>query len=95
MRPVDFRIADDRAVLQHVFEIDEIAVMHVLRKIVGVVKVDDAFGVRFCDIFIEQKAPRDVFAHFSGHIVALDADDCRIFIRVFLFDFFVVFVEQA
>ena len=51
MRLFDIRSAYNRAVLQHVFEIDEVAVMHVLSKIIGVVEVNDTRFVRGDYIF--------------------------------------------
>ena len=42
---LDERAGDDRAVLQHVLQVDEVAVVHVLREVVGVVEVDDALLV--------------------------------------------------
>ena len=33
---------DDGAVLQHILQVDQIAVVHVLRKVVGIVEVDQA-----------------------------------------------------
>ena len=51
MRLFDIRSAYNRAVLQHVFEIDEVAVMHVLSKIIGVMEVNDTRFVRGDYIF--------------------------------------------
>jgi hypothetical protein len=41
---LDERAGDDGAVLQHVVEVDEVAVVHVLRVVVCVVEVDDALA---------------------------------------------------
>ena len=63
--------------------------MHVLGKIIGVVKVDYAVFMRFYDVFVEQKAFCNILAYFACHVIALDADDSGIFVGVFLFYFFV------
>ena len=42
--------ADDRAVLQHIVQIDEVAVVHVLGIVVGIVEVDDALLMRLDDL---------------------------------------------
>ena len=44
------RAGDDRAVLQHVFEVYEVAVVHVLGVVVGIVEVDDALLMRLDDL---------------------------------------------
>ena len=58
VRFLDQRTGNHRAVLQHVFKIYKIAVMHVLREIIGVVEVNDAFVVRGYNIFGQQNTPR-------------------------------------
>ena len=50
MRPVDPCPADHRSVLQHVLKIDQIAVVHMLRKIIRIMKMDDPLLVRLHNI---------------------------------------------
>ena len=45
VRALDERAGDDGAVLQHVLQVDQVAVVHVLGEVVGVVEVDDALVV--------------------------------------------------
>ena len=47
---LDERAGDDRAVLQHVLQVDQVAVVHMLREVIGVVEVDDALVVRLDDV---------------------------------------------
>ena len=68
--------------------------MHVLRVVVGVVEVNQAFLMRLHDVLREQDARRQVAGHFTGHIVALRAVDHRVFVRIFLLRFFVVTFDQ-
>ena len=44
------------AVLQHVLEVHEVAVVHMLREVVGVVEVDDALVVRLDHLGGQQHA---------------------------------------
>ena len=46
------RAADDGAVLQHVVQIDQVAVVHVLVKVVGIVEVDQALLMRLYDCLL-------------------------------------------
>ena len=94
VRLLNERAGDDRAVLEHVLEVDEVAVVHVLREIVGVVEVDDAGLVRVDDLLRQEHPRSQVLGDFAGHIVALDGVDGRVLVGVFLLDLFVVRFDQ-
>ena len=70
---LDQRAADDRAVLQHVLQIDQVAVVHVLGVVVGVVEVDDALLMGLDDLLGQQHTHGQVLADLAGHVVALHA----------------------
>ena len=95
MRLFDKGTRNDGSVLEHVLQIDQIAVVHMLRKIVRVVEMNKPLVVRFDDVFGEQNTAGNIFADFPCHIVALNGIDSRIFIGIFLFDFFVVAFNQS
>ena len=95
MWPVDFCPADDSTVLKHIFKVDQIAVVHMLCKIVGIMEMDNSFFMSLCYIFIEKKSAGNVLTHFSSHVVTLHADNSRILVGIFLFDFLVVFFKQT
>ena len=84
------RAGDDGTILQHILQVDQVAVVHVLGEIVGVVEVDDAGLMGFDDLLGQQNASGDVLGDLAGQIVALDGVDCRILVGVFLLDYFVV-----
>ena len=86
---------DDGAVLEHVVQIDEVTVVHVLGKIVGVVEVDEAFLMRLNDLRVQQQAGSQVFGDLTGHIVALDAVDGGVLVGVLLLDFLVLALDEA
>ena len=50
VRPVDPCPADHRSVLQHVLQIDQITVVHMLRKIIRIMEMDDPLFVRLHNI---------------------------------------------
>ena len=71
MRPVYLCAADYGSVLQHVFQVNKVAVVHVLGKIVSVVEVDKALVVGGGNVFVQEEAAGNVFAYFPGHVIAL------------------------
>ena len=87
--------ADDRAVLQHIVQIDEVAVVHVLGVVVGIVKVDDALLMRLDDLRGEQHTHGQILADLAGHIVTLYAVDGRVLVGVLLLDFLVVALDEG
>ena len=58
MRFFDERARNYGAVLQHIFKVYQIAVVHVLREIVRVVEMDQTLIVRFYDIARQQNSAR-------------------------------------
>ena len=87
--------ADNRAVLEHVLQVHQAAVVHMLGKVIRVMEVDDAFFMGFPDIFRQQETLGDILADLSCHIVSLHAIDRRVFVGIFLFDFFVVILQKS
>ena len=86
--------ADHRAVLQHVLEVHEVAVVHPLRVVVHVVEMQDAGVVRLHDLLRQQQALRHVLRHGAGHVVALHAVDRRVLVRVLLLRLLVRAVDE-
>ena len=95
VRLFDHGLADDGAILQHVFQIDEVTVVLALGEIVGVMEMDDALFVCFHDLLREQQAAGEVFRYFAGHVVTLCGIDDRVLIRVFLLHFFIAEVDEG
>ena len=94
MGALDERAGDDRAVLQHILKVHEVAVVHMLGIIVRVVEVNDAFLVRLDDILGQEETVRQITAHLAGHIVALGGVDDGVFVGVFLLGLFVVALDE-
>ena len=95
VRTLDERAGDDRAVLQHVLEVHEVAVVHMLGEVIRVVEVDDAFFVGLHDVGGKKDAHGKIFRDFACHIVALHGVDRGVLVRVLLLDFFVVAFDQG
>ena len=95
MRALDQRAGDDRAVLEHILQIDQVTVVHMLGIIIGIVKMDDAFLVRLNDILGQQQAVGDISGNLARHIVALRGVDDGVLVGVFLLGLFVAALDQA
>ena len=89
------RAADDGAVLQHVVQIDQVAVVHVLGVVVGIVEVDDAFLMGLDDLRGQQHTHGQVLADFASHVVALHAVDGGVLVGVLLLDFLVIALDEG
>ena len=95
MRLLDHGAGDHGAVLQHVVEVDEVAVVHALRVVVGVVEVDDALLMGLDHVLGQQLAVREVAADLAGHVVPLGGvHHRRVLVGVLLLDDLVVGVDQ-
>ena len=95
MRLLDEGAGNDGAVLEHVLQIHQIAVVHVLGIVVRIVEVDDA-GLVGGDHFLgQQDALGDVLGHLARHVVTLDGVDGGVLVGVLLLDFLVVALDEA
>ena len=54
VRLLDHRLTDHSAILQHILQIDQVAVVLLLCKIVGIMEMDDAFLMRADDLLWQQ-----------------------------------------
>ena len=88
------RTGNDRAVLKHIVKIDKIAVVHVLRKVIRVMEVNETLIVSLHNILWQKLALNKIFGNLTGHIVTLYGNNSRILIGILLFNFFVVALYQ-
>ena len=95
MRFFDHGAGNNRAILQHIFQVHQVAVMHVLGKIIGVMEVDDALLMGLHNILGQQNALGDILADLASHIVALHRVHGGIFVGIFLLDLFVVALDES
>ena len=92
---LDHGAGDDGAVLQHIVQIHQVAVVHMLGKVVGVMEMDNALIVRIHDLLGQQNAVGNILGHLTCHIVTLHGIDGGVLIGVLLLDFLVVGFNQA
>ncbi len=92
---LDIGAGDDGAVLEHIFQVDQVAVVHVLCEVVGIVEVDQTLLMRLDDLRVQQQAGGQVFGDLAGHIVALHTVDGGVLVGILLLDFFVLALDQA
>ena len=91
----DIGAGDDRAVLQHILKVDQVAVVHVLGKVIGIVEVNQAFLMCLHDLWVQQQTGGQVLGDLTGHIVALHAVHGGVLVGVLLLDLFVLALDQA
>ena len=68
--------------------------MHMLRKIVRIVKMNNSLVVSGDDVLGQKNTPSEVFRDFSRHIIPLNAVDCGIFIGIFLLYLFIITFDE-
>ena len=91
----DERARDDRAVLQHILQVHQITVVHVLGVVVHVMEVDEPLFMGLHDVLRQQQALGQIPGNLARHVVALGGVDHRVLVGVFLFGFFICAVDQA
>ena len=92
---LDSSLTDHSAVLQHILQIDQTAVMHMLCKIIGIVKMDNALLMSMDNVLRQQKTLCDILADLSCHVVALYAVYRWIFVGIFLLNLFVITLQKT
>ena len=92
---LDHGAADDRAVLEHILQIDQVAVVHMLGIVIRIMEMDDPLTVRLHDVFRKEHPARQVLAHLAGHVISLHAVDRRILIGILLLHIFIVALDQG
>ena len=83
-------LTDNRSVLQHILQIHKTAIMHMLCKIISIMKMNNPFFMRFHNIRSQKKTLRNILADLSCHVISLNTVYCRIFIGIFLFYFLII-----
>ena len=93
--PLDQGVRDDGAVLQHVLQIHQIAVVHVLGVVVGVVEVDDALPVGLHDVGGQQQPLAEIPGDLAGHVVPLGGVHHRVLVGVLLLGLLIAALDEA
>ena len=83
------------AVIEHILKVYKVAVVHMLGKIIRIVKMDYTLLVSLHYFLRQQNAVCDILADLARHIIALHAVYGGVFIGVFLLYLFVVAFDKA
>ena len=89
------RTGNHGAVLQHIVQVDQIAVVHMLGIVIGIVEMDDAGLVCRHNVPGQQDPAGNVLGNLACHIVPLDGVDGGVFVGILLLDLLVVALDQA
>ena len=90
----DLHTTNDCFLLEHVFKINQTAVVHMLSEVVLVMHMNNALSIRLHNVLRQKISFGQIFRDVSGHIVSLNTVDDRIFVAVFLKRFFVCLIDQ-
>ena len=94
MRLLDQRARNNSAVLEHVLQVHQIAVVHVLGKVIRIVEMDQALIMGIHDLLRQQHTLSQVLGDLAGHVVTLNGIDGRVLVGVLLLNLFVVALNQ-
>lgn len=90
MRSINTGSADYGTILEHIFQVHQTAVVHMLRIVIAVMKLDQPFFMRLHDIRRKQKSSCKILTDLTSHVITLNAVDRRILVGVFLFYFLII-----
>ena len=86
---------NNSAVLEHIVQIHQVAIVHMLGIVIGVMEMDDARLMGRHDLPGQQNAAGDILGHLACHIVPLDGIDGGVLVCVLLLDLLVVAFDEA
>ena len=92
---LDHGAGNDGAVLEHIFQIHQVTIVHMLGIIVRVVEMDDASLVGIHNGLGQQNTGGDILADLASHIVTLDSIDGGVLVGVLLLDLLVVGLDEG
>ena len=95
MRLFNERSGDHRAVLQHIIQIDQITVVHMLGVVIRIMEVDNTCLVSLHHLRGKQNAAGNILGHLASHVVPLHRVDGGILVGVLLLDLFIVALNQT
>ena len=95
MGPLNEGTGDDSTVLQHIIQIHQVAVVHMLGVIIAVVEVDDALPMGLNNLRGQQNALAEVAADLTGHVVPLGGVNNGVFIGILLLGLLVVALDEG
>ena len=94
VRLLNQRTRDNSTVLEHILQVHQVAVMHVLGKVVRIMEVNQTLIVSIHNLLGQQHTLSQVLGDLAGHVVALNGVDGRVLVGVLLLDLFVIALNQ-
>ena len=95
LRLVNKGLADYRPVLKHVLQIYQITVVHMLCKIIRIMKMNQPLLIRLHDLRGQKKPSGEILADLTGHVIPLHAVDNGILIGILLEHLLIVALNQG
>ena len=86
---------DNSAVLQHILQVHQVTVVHMLGVIIAVVEVDDALPMGLNNLLRQQNTFAEVAADLTGHVVPLGGVDHWVFIGILLLGLLVIALDKG
>ena len=86
---------DDSTVLQHILQVHQVTVVHMLGVIIAVVEVDDALPMGLNNLLRQQNTFAEVAADLTGHVVPLGGVDHWVFIGILLLGLLVIALDKG
>ena len=75
-------LADNRAILKHILQINQAAIVHGLSKVIGIMKMNNALLVGFHYIVWKEHLHSQILRHFPSHVITLSRKYLWILVRV-------------
>ena len=94
VRLLDQRARNNSTVLEHILQVHQVAVMHVLGKVVRIMEVNQTLIVSIHNLLGQQHTLGQVLGDLAGHVVTLNGIDGRVLVGVLLLNLFVVALDQ-
>ena len=92
---INHGLTDYGSILQHILQINQTAVMHMLCKIIGIVEMYNSLLMGFYNILWQKEALGNILADFSCHIITLHTAYSWILVAVFLLYFLILAGKQC
>ena len=94
VRLLNLGTGNDRTVLQHILQIDQITVVLLLCIVVGIMEMNNTFFMRLYNILRKKQTLCKVAGNLAGHIITLCRVDYRILVGIFLLKLLVCLIDQ-
>ena len=88
-------LADNRAVLEHILQIDQVTVMLTLCVVIGIMEMNDSLVVSLYDLLRKKNTHGQVLADLACHVITLGRVNSRVLIGVLLLGILINLVKKS